>query len=649
MSVSITAAGTNHEGATAGSENHLPLGTRVAEFEITGIIGEGGFGIVYLARDQSLQRTVALKEYMPGVMAGRGPDQSVVVRSKRHQEAYDTGLRSFINEARLLAQFDHPALIKIHRFWEQSNTGYMAMRFYEGQTLKRILQDNPSFVTEAWLKVMLQSILAALEALYKVQILHRDISPENIMIQSNGEAVLLDFGAARQIISNMTQSLTVILKPGYAPIEQYADDPSMLQGPWTDLYSLAAVMYVAITRKSLPSSVTRMIKDPIELLASGNYPGYSRTFLGAIDQALAVRPEHRPQSIAAFRTLLGIEDLAAPPKATRSGSRIEQASDKKAACKTTPSPAARDKPATLRPAPTGVALDSHDPQTQMMPQPMTSAIMDAASMTAPATLANATSDKTPGAAPATASAMAAADGKRRLLVLVLAGVLLIGAVAGVRGLRKPSPADGVQVAAANSTVAASPGSEQVVDEETLAWESLNQQPASSVEQVTGFIARFPNGRLIDQARARLDIVNRRAPAATEAAAAAATPNAAAATTGTGVAPSAAAVAAPSAGSVSAAGTSSVAGTAVVIASEATAATPILAREAVTGTLSLSIKPWGTVVVDGVPKGVSPPLKRLVLAEGKHHIKIINPNFPERVVDIEVGKKKMATVVIDFGP
>ena len=626
----MTEAGTALGDATAGSENCLRIGTRVAEFEITGIIGEGGFGIVYLAQDHSLQRTVALKEYMPGVMAGRGSDQSVLVRSKRHQDAFDTGLRSFINEARLLAQFDHPALIKIYRFWEQNNTGYMAMRFYEGQTLKRILQDNPSFVTEAWLKVMLQSILEALEALYKVQILHRDISPENIMIQNNGEAVLLDFGAARQIISDMTQSLTVILKPGYAPIEQYADDPSMLQGPWTDLYSLAAVMYVAITRKSPPSSVARMIKDPIALLATGDYPGYSRTFLAAIDQALAVRPEHRPQSIAAFRALLGIEDLAPPPKAAQPTTRTGQANEKKSVARPAAAPlAAAIKPAATRalPAPS-TASDSLDPETQMMTQPMTDQLLDAASVPAPAAMAS-----TPGMGPNRVTA--ATHGKRRLLLLAVAGVLIVGILAGVRSMRKPSPADGAPTATAAGATAANPVIEQIVDEETLAWESLNQQTALTADQVTGFIARFPNGRLIDQARARLDQLNRRAPAG----AAPTTGVASAAPAGTGVMP-------PSTSAASAAATGST-GIQPVLGADPTAAIAPAALEAATGTLSVSIKPWGTVTVDGVGKGVSPPLKRLVLAEGKHQVKVVNPNFPERVVTVEVSKKKTAAVAIDF--
>ena len=293
------------------SENCLPVGTQLAEFEITGVIGEGGFGIVYMTFDRSLRRPVAVKEYMPASIALRGPDGNVAVRARRHQPTFDTGLRSFINEARLLAQFDHSALIKVHRFWEQNKTAYMAMRYYEGSTLKEIVQRDPGRVNEAWLKPMLQSILEALETLYHENVLHRDISPDNILILETGEAVLLDFGSARQVISDMSQSLTVILKPGYAPIEQYADDSTMTQGAWTDIYSLAAVMYLAIVKRPPPTSVARMVTDTMTPLASGTYPGFSKAFLAAIDRGLAIRPEQRPQTIAAFRQLLQIDDAVA--------------------------------------------------------------------------------------------------------------------------------------------------------------------------------------------------------------------------------------------------------------------------------------------------------------------------------------------------
>lgn len=298
------------------SENCLAVGTRLAEFEITGVIGEGGFGIVYMTFDHSLRRPVAVKEYMPASIAFRGADHSVVVRARRHQPTFDTGLKSFINEARLLAQFDHPALIKVHRFWEQHATAYMAMRYYEGSTLKEIIQRDPAGVNEAWLRPMLESILQALDTLYVDNILHRDISPDNILIQESGEAVLLDFGSARQVISDLSQSLTVILKPGYAPIEQYADDNTMMQGPWTDIYSLSAVMYLAITKQPPPTSVARMVTDTIEELASGDHPGFNTAFLNAIDRGLRIRPDQRPQTIDAFRRLLQVDTTASTNRST---------------------------------------------------------------------------------------------------------------------------------------------------------------------------------------------------------------------------------------------------------------------------------------------------------------------------------------------
>jgi serine/threonine protein kinase len=291
----------------ASDDTALPIGTRVADFDITGIVGEGGFGIVYLAFDHALQRTVAIKEYMPAALARRRQDKSIAVRMPRDQKTFETGLRSFINEARILAQFDHPALVKVYRFWEENGTGYMAMRYYAGQTLKSVVAQQPALVTEAWLKTMLKPVLDALDALNRVRIYHRDISPDNILIQENGDAVLLDFGAARQIVGDGSHAPTVILKPGYAPIEQYADDASMTQGPWTDIYSLAAVVYFAIAKKPPPTSVARMVKDPIALLAQGRHEGFTPAFLHAIDRGMAVKPEERPQSIEEFRALLRLE------------------------------------------------------------------------------------------------------------------------------------------------------------------------------------------------------------------------------------------------------------------------------------------------------------------------------------------------------
>jgi hypothetical protein len=287
--------------------NTLPIGTRLYEFEIVDLIGEGGFGIVYLARDCVLERKVALKEYLPAALASRGPGATVAPSSSRDVETFHIGLRSFINEARMLAQFDHPALVKVYRFWEANGTAYMVMPYYEGITLKESLRRAGSPPDEGDLRQLLAQLLDALQVLHRANAVHRDIAPDNILILPDGDPLLLDFGAARQVITDRTQTLTAILKPGYAPIEQYGESPSLKQGPWTDLYALAGVMHFAITGAPPTAAVTRTITDPLVPLNRAAAGRYSAQFLRALDQALSVNPANRPQSVAAFRSLLGLE------------------------------------------------------------------------------------------------------------------------------------------------------------------------------------------------------------------------------------------------------------------------------------------------------------------------------------------------------
>ncbi len=291
------------------SGNALPIGTRLSEFEIVGLVGEGGFGIVYLAEDHSLKRRVAIKEYMPAALATRGEDASVVVRSERHAETFETGRHSFVNEARLLARFDHPALLKVFRFWEANGTAYMAMPYYAGKTLREVLRERKGQAPDqAWFHKLLDPVMDALALMHAEHCFHRDIAPDNIMLLPNGRPVLLDFGAARRVISDMTQALTVILKPGYAPVEQYAEMPGIKQGPWTDIYALAAVVYCTITGHPPPPSVGRMLRDAYRPLAEIAAGSYSAQFLHAIDRCLSVKAEDRPQSIAEMRALLEVTE-----------------------------------------------------------------------------------------------------------------------------------------------------------------------------------------------------------------------------------------------------------------------------------------------------------------------------------------------------
>ena len=301
--------------APASDTGGLPVGTRLGEFEITALVGEGGFGLVYSAHDHSLQRRVAVKEYMPSSLAARSGGSQVQVKSERHRETFEAGLKSFINEARLLASFDHPSLVKVYRFWEANGTAYMVMPFLDGTTLRDVLRQMPAPPDEAWLRSVLAPLTEALLVIHAQQCYHRDIAPDNVMLMGN-RWLLLDFGAARRVIGDMTQALTVILKPGYAPVEQYAEIPGMKQGPWTDVYALAAVIYFAIMGRTPPPSVGRLLNDTYVPLVESAKGRYGERFLAAVDRALAVRPEERTQSIGELRQDLGLGVATVDPYST---------------------------------------------------------------------------------------------------------------------------------------------------------------------------------------------------------------------------------------------------------------------------------------------------------------------------------------------
>ncbi|HTT10087.1 MAG TPA: serine/threonine-protein kinase [Burkholderiaceae bacterium] len=313
----------------------LPAGARVNEFEILGTIGEGGFGIVYRAQDHSLRRMVALKEYMPTALAGRSETQRIVVKSGDHVQTFLAGLRSFINEAQTLARFDHPALVKVHRFCEANGTAYMAMPLYEGVTLRHALRaraaNGAGAPDETWLRALIAPLLDALELLHRDHCLHRDVAPDNILLLGGDgplpKPLLLDFGAARRVIGEQTQALTVILKPGYAPIEQYDETPGLRQGPWTDIYALAAVLHWSIAGKPPPQAVGRLLQDAYEPLAGlpGRLGRYSDPFLASIDRALAPLPHDRPVDIPAWRAALGVRRPAGVPAGATQSHRIQPA------------------------------------------------------------------------------------------------------------------------------------------------------------------------------------------------------------------------------------------------------------------------------------------------------------------------------------
>ena len=339
-------------GPGPGRGNALPMGTRLAEFELLRVLGEGGFGIVYLAQDHSLRRRVAIKEYMPAALASRAAGQPIQWVAGRNRAVFNAGLISFINEARLLAQFDHPSLVKVYRFWQDNGTAYMVMPFYEGATLKLTLEHLPRPPDERWLMALLAALTEALAVVHAAHCLHRDIAPDNILLLAgNGRPLLLDFGAARQVIGDATQALTAILKPGYAPVEQYADAGSLRQGPWTDVYALCAVVYAALMGKKPPVAVGRTVHDSYVPLTRSAAGRCSVRFLQAIDDGLRVRPDERTASVADLRRALGLDAPARVPLPLPSPTGPPVAAVPKAAPPARPAAAPPARRATAAPPP----------------------------------------------------------------------------------------------------------------------------------------------------------------------------------------------------------------------------------------------------------------------------------------------------------
>ena len=282
----------------------LAPGTCFGEFEILRVLGVGGFGIVYLARDHALQRDVALKEYMPASLAARGVGARVTIRSPSFAATYASGLDAFVNEARLLARFDHPSLVKVHRGWEDNGTAYMVMPYLKGVMLGDTRRAMASPPDEAWLRRVVEAMLGALELLHRDGVYHRDVAPENILLPAEGPPVLLDFGAARHAIGN-TQSFTTMLRLDYAPIEQFVGVEPLHQGPWTDLYALGAVMHFLVFGVPPAPATERAVQgDDAEAMADRSPAGISPQLLEAMAWALAVRPSRRPQSAKELRGAL---------------------------------------------------------------------------------------------------------------------------------------------------------------------------------------------------------------------------------------------------------------------------------------------------------------------------------------------------------
>lgn len=289
-------------------------------YRVEKILGQGGFGITYLAHDKNLDQDVAVKEYLPVELSVRDQDSSVHPVSGKHGEQYKWGLERFISEARTLAKFNHDHVVRVLSVFEENNTAYMVMQYEEGESLQEVLQRRKT-MEEDELRGILMPLLDGLEKVHEQGFIHRDIKPANIFIRTDGSAVLLDFGSARQALGGQTRTLTSVVSPGYAPFEQYFSK-SDKQGPWTDIYGVGATLYRAVVGVAPIDAIMRseaILKTRNDTIVTAQEAGagrYSVAFLQAIDHAISFQETQRPRTIAEWRAELeGAVAVAPQPPA----------------------------------------------------------------------------------------------------------------------------------------------------------------------------------------------------------------------------------------------------------------------------------------------------------------------------------------------
>ena len=298
----------------------LPKGFMLQEYQVDRVLGAGGFGLTYLGWDTALEKPVAVKEYLPNDLAVRETNHSVAAKSRDDEDNFRWGLTRFLDEARTLARFKHPNIVPVHRCFEAHGTAYIVMEFVEGETFGAYLKRTGK-PKESFLRAVLIALLDGLAEVHRAGFMHRDIKPGNILLNAKGVPVLVDFGSARQEIGGRSRSITSVVTPSYAPIEQYSSRGN--QGPWTDIYALGAVAYRAITGESPPDATERVLDDSIKPAVEAGRDKYSVEFLRAIDSALAVNSKDRLQDVDAWRGALMGDAPAEKPAAVESPVKSE--------------------------------------------------------------------------------------------------------------------------------------------------------------------------------------------------------------------------------------------------------------------------------------------------------------------------------------
>ena len=278
----------------------LPAGFDLGSYRVVRVLGVGGFGVTYLCEHAGLGVQVAVKEYLPNEIAVRD-GTAVHPKSAGDREGFEWGLSRFLDEARTLARFQHPNVVRVRDCFEANNTAYIVMDYEDGEPLDALLERHGT-LTEAQLKRVVLPVADGLRQVHAAGFLHRDVKPSNIFVRRSDESpVLLDFGSARQALGRKSRSITAIASAGYSPPEQYESRGD--QGAWTDIYALSALCHRAITGEApveaprRTGEVARSRADPQASLAAAGVAGYSSGFLQAVDSGLRLIETERPQSL----------------------------------------------------------------------------------------------------------------------------------------------------------------------------------------------------------------------------------------------------------------------------------------------------------------------------------------------------------------
>jgi serine/threonine protein kinase len=276
--------------------NYLQTGTIIDQYVIERELAHGGFSSVYLARQIADQIQVAIKEYLPRKFAHRTWNNEVVANSEEAEPLFKRGRVLFFEEAKVLSTLKHPNIVEVIGFFKANSTVYMVMTYDYGVTLNKLLNDKILSVSEDFLLGLFSSLLAGLDHIHTQQFVHLDIKPSNILVRPGNDALLLDFGAIQSFPKSHLSKQSKILTKGYSPIEQH--DLSAQLGPWTDIYAVGASMRSCLESKAPVPARDRAQQDTLVPAVKAFKRKYPEYLLKAIDWAMALQPEHRPQSVA---------------------------------------------------------------------------------------------------------------------------------------------------------------------------------------------------------------------------------------------------------------------------------------------------------------------------------------------------------------